>query len=354
MLSVIVPIYNTGKYLDKCISSITQQTYSNLEIILVNDCSSDKRTNEIIQDWVKKDRRIILIDKTQNEGVDSARVSGINASTAPYIAFVDSDDWLPENAFQLLMDKVNEYDCDIVNGNIANYWFGGILKRITPLVPELINRIIFHEELMDKYYLSYFGVNIIPVSMNGKVYKKSLFEKANIQPSRLRFGEDLVMNMTLFPFVQKFYFTENIVYNYRQGLPTMSGKYLDNWLPNFRKLYQLKIAKIQEYNYSKAIYYQEVELVNYLKSYVTGCLRHKKNEKENCIKLLEEELKYPIFRDLSALKTSSYPEQELVDYILQGEADNVWNYITLWLENQKTWKSKCTEFIFQILSRIIR
>ena len=68
MLTVIVPIYNTGKYLDKCLSSVVGQSYRDLEIILVNDCSTDQNTINVIQKWVKQDNRISLIDKKQNEG----------------------------------------------------------------------------------------------------------------------------------------------------------------------------------------------------------------------------------------------------------------------------------------------
>lgn len=92
LISLIVPIYNVEKYLDKCIDTIINQTYSNIEIILVDDGSTDA-SGEICDKWKKKDNRITVIHKL-NGGLSSARNAGIDIATGKYIGFIDSDDYI--------------------------------------------------------------------------------------------------------------------------------------------------------------------------------------------------------------------------------------------------------------------
>ena len=91
-ITVIIPVYNTARYLDRCIGSVVSQTYKNLEIILVDDGSTDD-SYEICKRWEEKDQRILLIHK-ENGGQSSARNLALDIATGDYIAFVDSDDWI--------------------------------------------------------------------------------------------------------------------------------------------------------------------------------------------------------------------------------------------------------------------
>lgn len=349
MLSVIIPIYNTGEYLNKCISSVVSQTYQDLEIILVNDCSTDKNTIQVIQKWIKKDSRIILIDKEKNEGVDKARISGIYSSHGDYLAFVDSDDWMPLDAFEFMMKKAVETGADLVKGNNLNMWFNGCVKKVSKLQDtSFIEREILHEELIDKYYLSFFGVNIIPVTLWGAVYRRSLFLDANIQASGLKFGEDLVMTMSIFPFVQKYYHLEKVVYCYRQGLPTMSGKYLNKWLSNFNGLYKIKMRQLENFvsgndeHYRTAVYYQNVELVNYLRSFVNGCNIHRKSCLPESIEELQQELKDPIYRNVLALMRNERMKV-MAKMLEDGDASAFWTYVTDEHKQELTFKMKMVE-----------
>ena len=111
LLSVIIPVYNLEKYIDKCLDSLLVQTYSNLEIIVVNDGSTDKSLS-ILNEYKKKDSRIQIIDK-QNEGVSKARLDGMKRATGQYIGFVDGDDIVEEDMFELLMNNAIKYNADI-------------------------------------------------------------------------------------------------------------------------------------------------------------------------------------------------------------------------------------------------
>ncbi len=107
-ISVIVPVYRAEKYIENCIASIVNQTYKNLEIILVDDGSPDS-CPQICDEWAKKDSRIVVVHK-QNGGVSSARNTGLDVATGDYITFVDSDDFIEENMIFSLLDAMGDAD----------------------------------------------------------------------------------------------------------------------------------------------------------------------------------------------------------------------------------------------------
>ena len=112
MISVIVPVYKAEKFLDRCVSSILNQTYKNLELILVDDGSPDK-SPEMCDGFAKKDSRVKVIHK-KNGGVSTARNAGLDVAAGDYIAFVDSDDWIEPDMYQKMMVAAESYDCDVV------------------------------------------------------------------------------------------------------------------------------------------------------------------------------------------------------------------------------------------------
>lgn len=107
----MIPVYNSEKYIAKCLESILNQTYENLEIILVNDGSTDGSLT-ICKMYAKKDKRIILINKT-NEGAAQARNTALEVATGDYYGFVDSDDWISPNYFEVLLVNIRKYNADI-------------------------------------------------------------------------------------------------------------------------------------------------------------------------------------------------------------------------------------------------
>lgn len=201
MLSVIVPVYNTAKYLPQCLDSILSQTYKDIEVIVVNDASPDNSV-DIIKKYAEKDSRIVLIDKTMNEGVDKARFSGLAVAKGERVTFVDSDDWLlRKDIFEIVMRKCEETDADYVE-----IGFKRIMDRLGLIslnAPQPVIGEVSNPKLFSEYYLSFFGVNILPVNMCGKFYKKKILDSARLIPSGLRIGEDLVFNMSLFRFLTK-------------------------------------------------------------------------------------------------------------------------------------------------------
>lgn len=114
MISVIVPVYNVDKYLERCILSIVQQTYRNLEIILIDDGSTDD-SGKICDSWAERDERIV-VKHIQNSGVSVARNTALDMANGEYIAFVDADDWIDLDMYELMVKAIQESKADICAG----------------------------------------------------------------------------------------------------------------------------------------------------------------------------------------------------------------------------------------------
>ena len=113
LISVVVPVYNVEKYIDRCLNSIINQTYRKLEIIIVNDGSTDN-SRKIIDKFSKMDSRIIVIDKN-NGGLSEARNVGINAATGDYITFIDSDDFVSYDYIEYLYSLIEKYKVKVLS-----------------------------------------------------------------------------------------------------------------------------------------------------------------------------------------------------------------------------------------------
>ena len=169
MVSIIVPVYNVAQYLSKCIESILEQSYTDFELILVNDGSSDNSL-EICKVYSQRDNRIVLIDKP-NGGVSTARNVGILASKGEYITFVDSDDYLRKDFIEALITGVND-EIDLV------------VAGVTRVQDEVFSEFKFPDKefaendydlLFSKYQLHKHG------SPWGKLFKSSIINKDGIE-----------------------------------------------------------------------------------------------------------------------------------------------------------------------------
>ena len=119
-LSVIIPVYNVEEYLEECLNSVCNQTLTDIEIICVNDGSTDN-SGDILQDFAKQDTRIQIINQ-ENAGLSAARNTGLKYATGEYITFLDSDDWISLDYYETLYNSAKENDADIAVGNVIS-WF---------------------------------------------------------------------------------------------------------------------------------------------------------------------------------------------------------------------------------------
>ena len=128
-VSIIIPVYNVEQYLRQCLDSVCNQTFKDIEIIVVNDCSQDNSL-QIIKEYQQKDDRIVLIDLKQNAGQGNARNQAVKIAKGKYITFVDSDDWVTKDYIEVLYNAIEQYKCDIVAS--CFYWFDNITQKQTP------------------------------------------------------------------------------------------------------------------------------------------------------------------------------------------------------------------------------
>ena len=186
-ISVIVPIFNTAEYLHKCIYSIRNQSYKNLEIILVNDGSTDNSL-DICNKFAENDKRIIIIDK-ENGGVSSARNAGLDIASGDYIGFVDSDDYINPDMYRQLIEASLENDADI-----AECGYKVIKEDFNTSLPVLfVNDVIIGNYECSKSFL--IGQNTKNANWN-KLYRRTIFD--GIRFPKYSYTEDFWVNAKAF------------------------------------------------------------------------------------------------------------------------------------------------------------
>lgn len=227
LVSVIVPVYKVEDYLDECVKSIVNQTYSNIEIILVDDGSPDK-CPQMCDEWAAKDERIIVIHK-HNAGVSSARNEGLKVATGEWIWFVDSDDSVCEEALEEIVSKSDsDIDLIIFNCNIDSLY-------------------IKDEKFFDEHYFKYhFGFEAW-----NKLYNKAIVDNNNLRfDTEETIGEDLLFNITYYQFAEKYLFISKKYYNYNiretSAMHSNTSKRLDQQLSLYSKIYEIYRNKLDE------------------------------------------------------------------------------------------------------------
>ena len=164
-ISVIVPVYNTEKYLSKCLDSILNQTLKDIEVIVVNDGSKDE-SQMLINQYKIRDSRIISIIK-ENGGLSDARNVGIDKASGEYLAFIDSDDYIDSAMFEKMIDLAEKHKSEIVICDLVKVNENGIEFRDLPQSPQLPERIVLKDDFSIFGEMSCFACN--------KVFKKELF-----------------------------------------------------------------------------------------------------------------------------------------------------------------------------------
>ncbi|MGG2060238.1 glycosyltransferase [Priestia megaterium] len=213
LISIIMPIYNVEQYLHDCINSILEQTFEDFELILINDGSPDK-CGEICDYYAAKDKRIKVIHK-KNEGVSSARNTGINVAKGEYLAFIDPDDTIESNMYEILIKAALTYRTDIVVCPIktihlisGNTYVSSVWKDINVIV----NKEVIQNEIIPAIIC---GETYSLVSSVNKLYRKSLFDKLKIRfDEQKHHSEDVRLNFVLLTFIENIVFIEQPLYNY--------------------------------------------------------------------------------------------------------------------------------------------
>ncbi len=205
LVSVIVPIYKVEKYLGKCVDSIINQTYKNLEIILVDDGSPDN-SGKICDEYAKKDNRIKVIHK-ENGGLSSARNAGLDVATGEFIAFVDSDDRIHLDFVEKLYRAIKEENADIASCYVESFIENKnkIERRV------YVNKKIVVEGKGEFKYYYHLGKKSSNVVWN-KLYKRHIFETLRFINGRVY--EDRAIYLHLLAQSEKMVFIPEVLYTY--------------------------------------------------------------------------------------------------------------------------------------------
>ena len=208
MISVIVPVYNLENELERCVKSIQKQTYENIEIVLVNDGSTDG-SESVMKALSENDPRIRIV-RQENEGVTAARLNGVRLSSGEYIGFVDGDDEIEEEMYDFLFDNIAKYDADIshcgyqmcfADGRIHYFYNSGTVREQ--------NTVTGVKDLLEG--------TIVEPGLGNKLFKRELFDELldkNLMDQSIKINEDLLMNYYLFKQIRKAVFEDKCPYHY--------------------------------------------------------------------------------------------------------------------------------------------
>ena len=216
-ITVVVPIYNTEKYLRRCIDSIVKQSYRNIEIILVNDGSIDNSL-DICKQYKKNDDRIIIISK-ENGGLSSARNAGIKIATGKYICFVDSDDYISDFFIEILYVGLENGKYKISQCAVQQFCedvFWGNSKGVCDIKFDIVDKNIFLNNINK-------GSNTVACN---KLYDKSLFKSCEYPEGRIH--EDVATTYKLIDLVDKIAVTEEKLYYYYFNNESISKSKIKN------------------------------------------------------------------------------------------------------------------------------
>lgn len=241
LVSIIIPVYNGGLDLPRCIESVRAQSYTNLEILLLNDGSQDDLSLPLLKMYAQVDSRIRLVDQP-NQGVSATRNHGLDLARGSFLQFVDCDDYLQPNATQLLVSTALEQDCDLV---ISPYTMVHPPKGDKPertqvysLLPEGLY--IQHEfvlQLMERPTSFYFSV------LWNKLYRRSIIEAHHLRfDPKIHWSEDLLFNCQYYRWMNRIYSLPQSFYSYVQNPNSICHNLRDP-----RIITTAKLAVLKEY-----------------------------------------------------------------------------------------------------------
>lgn len=243
MVSIIVPVYDAEKYLDRCLNSIFQQTLEDIEIICVNDGSNDGSL-DIIKKYAKKDTRICIVDK-KNGGLVSARKAGVSEAKGKYIGFVDSDDWIEPEMYEKLYSHARDSNCDIV---CSGYYFeGNYVSRHVDQVDFGVYDSKKMQGLRDLTVMNLGKRSVgIRASLCCKLFSRNILEKIYPQISdEITISEDKIGTLYSFLEAESVAVVDEAYYHYMKNDNSMVNSYDQQYLKHvqivwehFRKVYE--------------------------------------------------------------------------------------------------------------------
>ncbi len=234
LISIIIPVYNAEYWLEECLNSVINQTYANLEIILVDDGSSDN-SGRICDEYATKDKRIKVIH-TENRGVSSARNTGLDLAQGDYVSFIDSDDFVDKDYIFAMHQKSIETNAGLVFCHYSKFVEGKTIP-IDEKIPELINVNIKDDNFL--YFIHrFFNFNQSIFGGTWRVlFKENILHTIKFVPD-IKVSEDLLFLLHVILKAKRIASVKEHLYFYRQTNHSVTSKYKKNFLSSQLSLYR--------------------------------------------------------------------------------------------------------------------
>lgn len=234
-ISIIVPVYNVEKYLKKCIDSILKQTFKNFELILVDDGSTD-HSGKICDDYEKKDSRICVVHK-ENGGLSSARNKGIAIAQGDYLGFVDSDDFIASDMYEVLYKNLIKENADLSACGKYDYFIGSKCKIHEPYY------MVLNTQEAIKFVLE--GGGKATVNVWNKLYRKEIFYSINYPEGKLY--EDAFIIVEILMACKRVVFTSEQKYYYRHRAGSITTRCFTKEQFDLVRAYQKNLILVKKY-----------------------------------------------------------------------------------------------------------
>ena len=338
-ITVIVPVYNVENYLQKCLDSLLSQTYKNLEIIVVNDGSTDNSGN-ICQEYAQKDNRIIYIE-TENSGQSAARNFGLDRMTGSYVTFVDSDDWVEQDYVEVLYRKLMEYQADIAVANYYSYNESEGMYYFHIFGDSYYEKVYDNVSIFENLYESSEMKSFALISAWGKLYRADLFN--DLRFDKVKLGEDGYLNQKIYLLAKKTIYLNKGLYAYRQREGSSSriwtekrihalvdamseritllanlGYPLEKHLSVYRQMLEVSLANGQASGLSETNTYKEFEAKKCLLEELTN-----KKKKDKKAIVLAANFSYAD-QVMTTVKSICYHNRSLRFYLINSDFPNEW------------------------------
>lgn len=238
LISIIVPIYNVEKYIRRCLDSIVNQTYKNLEIILVDDESTDE-SGHICDEYLRKDKRIKVIHK-KNGGLGFARNSGLDVANGKYVTFVDGDDYIGLTHVQTMLNLLKKSNADTCLAGYTKVYSDSEVKHVNVLSGEIINDNIMVEILPRMCGADTSGKDNIEMSVCMVLLSNEIIKSNHLRfvSEREYLSEDLVFDFEYYPLSKCVCVSNNVDYYYCDNEGSLTTKYRSDRFDKQIKLYE--------------------------------------------------------------------------------------------------------------------
>lgn len=287
-VSIIVPVYNVSEYLERCVNSLFQQKYKNVEIILVDDCSTDG-SRELAKKLAKKDSRCIFIQREKNGGLSAARNTGMEAASGEWLAFVDSDDWVTEDYISAMYDIAQKDNAEIVISSIYYYYENGSYKEVSPFAD-----LTTESSQKEKIALCR------PYAW-GKLYRNSLFRIRKVEfPEDIWRSEDISTIIPLMSYTDKISILNKPLYYYYQRKNSLSNMNYKNADVSFYPRTINRMFELSNQGFELELEYRSI--CDLIYGMVMIMLRSKKSNEEVLEVINSFNKKYPYWKKNPYLK----------------------------------------------------